>query len=211
MKINYLPYDRDDKITGQLNFDNLNNEEINLKKADLEIDNLPKKIFSENSKSEMSLSYPEVSEHSEEGDSGGRNVFLKTNESMENLDKIFFDNFFHGVNEWTICDEPASSKIDRSATTMIKTVKAPVSSTKKLETTNSDINRNDTMSSKRKHTEIGGAKNLNLKKLVRPNTTNIKISAVDQNLMNTYNVIELFFFYFSFIFFLREKKSKILN
>lgn len=87
-----------------LNFENLNavGEEITMKKEDLE--NLPKRKFTTED-SDMSLSVL-VTERSAEEINSNRNIYLKTNESMESAEHKFFDNFFRGYNEWTICDEP---------------------------------------------------------------------------------------------------------
>jgi hypothetical protein len=115
LKLEYLSYDRDDKNLPQfnLNFDNDNyinsNKEMNnLKKAELDkFDKIRKKSFIENSNSEISLSISENLSEADEGESNNRKEFLKTNESlMENFTNKFFDNFFHGVNEWSICEEP---------------------------------------------------------------------------------------------------------
>ena len=99
LKLEYLPYDRDDKIMPSLDLDNLNNEEINIKKEVLET--ISKNKISD--ESELSLSGTD--KLSDVRNSSGIG-FLKINESWENVDNKFFDNFFYGINNWTICDEP---------------------------------------------------------------------------------------------------------
>jgi hypothetical protein len=75
-----------------------------------------------------------------------------------------------------------TSKIDRSATTFIKTLRAPSSA--KIDTDS----RNEERSPDRKLSEVGNKNIKNSKTKIRPSTSNIKISAIDtQNILNTNN------------------------
>ena len=47
------------------------------------------------------------------------NLFSQSNLKLE--EEVYFNNFYHGENDWDLMDEPQSNKFDRYATTMIKT------------------------------------------------------------------------------------------
>ena len=47
------------------------------------------------------------------------NLFSQSNLKLE--EEVYFNNFYHGENDWDLMDEPKSNKYDRYATTMIKT------------------------------------------------------------------------------------------
>ena len=46
-------------------------------------------------------------------------LFSQSNLKLE--EEVYFNNFYHGENDWDLMDEPISNKFDRYATTMIKT------------------------------------------------------------------------------------------
>jgi hypothetical protein len=46
-------------------------------------------------------------------------LFSQSNLKLE--EEVYFNNFYHGENDWDLMDEPTSNKFDRYATTMIKT------------------------------------------------------------------------------------------
>ena len=46
------------------------------------------------------------------------NLFSQSNLKLE--EEVYFNNFYHGENDWDLMDEPQSNKFDRYATTMIK-------------------------------------------------------------------------------------------
>ena len=46
-------------------------------------------------------------------------LFSQSNLKLE--EEVYFNNFYHGENDWDLMDEPQSNKFDRYATTMIKT------------------------------------------------------------------------------------------
>jgi len=46
------------------------------------------------------------------------NLYSQSNLKLE--EEVYFNNFYHGENDWDLMDEPRSNKFDRYATTMIK-------------------------------------------------------------------------------------------
>jgi len=136
IKIEYLPYDRDDKyilipnkkkaiknfLNSNKNLNNLNNMNIVINNNNIEneqnISNSQNNFLNKSISNNEIINNINVDSSLEEEENKKiinevsiENEFLRTNDNQSNInleDNIgyFFDNNFFGINDWTICDEP---------------------------------------------------------------------------------------------------------